>query len=378
MRRPLVVSNRWVPSGTGTPIVLYELFRHFPPSSVTVFCGPGVHPASSLTLPFETRRLTLPKVDRYVYGAYRVLGKRALPLVRAALWRVIQREKPTALYAHYPDAVFVTAAALAAERAGIPLVVYFDILWEGNDEPGLAKRYEHRVVRTASRRFAITEDYCEYLGQKHGVPFELMPHVLPTAQAELVIVPREERTDAIHIGGNVYVNMNLDAVQRLHRVMARRPAPPPLEIYGFTPRTELEKWGIRGDWVKTGTVQRHELLALQRRSRVLYLPEAFESPTPQMIRYNFPTKALEYMLTGTPILVHAPADSYLARNAREHGWGLLVDRPDDEALAAALQRLEAGGPEVDAMVHRAFEFARSRDGAVWSAKLMGALGVTPR
>lgn len=372
--RPLVVSHRWLPASTGTPIVLYELFRHFPAQSVRVLCGPGLTPRSQLKLPFPTTRLTIERVDRYLSGAYRLAGKRMLPLVRQALRAAVLRERPSAIYAHYPDAVFVTAAALTAEEFGIPLTIYFDILWGGNDEPGLADEYEHRVCTIARHRFAITEMYCEYLSAKHGLPFQLMPHVI-TSPPPSPPVAAHERARKIHLGGNVYPNMNLDAVQTLHRVLAAEASPPELEILGFTPREDLTRWGIDGSFVKTGTVPRDQLLDIQRKSAVLYLPEAFESPVPDMIRNNFPTKALEYMLTGTPILVHAPADCYLSRSAREHGWGVLVDQPGTAPLRAGLDRVLAGGPEIDTTVQRALEFARSRDGATWSRKLMHALGM---
>jgi glycosyltransferase involved in cell wall biosynthesis len=167
--------------------------------------------------------------------------------------------------------------------------------------------------------------------------------------------------------------MNLDCVQRMHRVLASQPRPLEFELLGFTPAADLERWGITGPFVKTGVVPREQLLERQRSCRVLFLPEAFETTVPEMIRHNFPTKALEYMLTGTPILVNAPPDSYLSRIARERGWAVVVDRPDDAALREGLERVLAGGSEIDAMVDRGWEFASSRDGRKWSRVLQDAL-----
>jgi glycosyltransferase involved in cell wall biosynthesis len=371
----MVVSRRWVPTGTGTPIVLYELFRHFPADSVRVVCGPGLQPRTSSTLPFPTTRLTLEPIDRLLSGGYRKLGAHALPLLRTAMEALVRWHRPPTIYAHFPDAVFVTAAALTAEKFGIPLVTYFDILWEGNDESGLGPAYEHRVVKIAQRRFAITERYCEHLSSKHGVPFELMPHVIVPPSPRPQVVPREQRRPIVHLGGNVYANMNLDCVQTMHRVLEAMDQPPELEILGFTPAADLERWGINGPFVRTGTVTRAELLERQRSCQVLYLPEAFDTAVPEMILNNFPTKALEYMLTGTPILVHAPADCYLTRVAREHGWAVIVDQPGEAPLRAGLARIMAGGADIDAMADRGWQFACSRDGRQWNKVLQAALGV---
>jgi Glycosyltransferase Family 4 len=372
--RILVVSNRWVPAGSGTPIILYELFRHFPPESVHVLCGPGLRPLTKMSLPFPTTRLTLAPLDRYVSGGYRVLGKHALLPVRAAVEALARRLRPDVIYAHFPDAVFATAAALTAEKLGIPLVTYFDILWEGNDETGLGG-FERRVATLARQRFAITETYCEHLSKKHGVAFDLLPHVLVPPSERPARAREDERRAVVHFAGAVYPNMNLDSLQRLHRVLGRKEDPPTFELLGFNRPDEMAAWGLSGPLMSTGSVAREELLERQRTARVLYLPEAFSSASPEMIRHNFPTKALEYMVAGAPILVHAPAESYLSRIARENDWATVVDQPDEDALARGLQQALAGGPVIEARTDRAWEFARSRDGRVWSQKLQTALGL---
>ena len=282
-RRALVVSNRWVPAATGTPIVLYELFRHFPPDSVTVVCGPGLRPASSLSLPFRTVRLTIPAADRVLSGLYHRAGRAMLPLVRAALSALVRIERPHTLYAHFPDAVFVTAAAQVADKFDIPLVTYFDILWGGYHDHGMAADHEHFVVSRAHRRFAITERFCERLESRHGLPFELLPHVIVVPATAPEPIPDSARRPVVHFGGAVYETMNLDAMQRLHRVMAEK-AGLGLELFGFTAPADLAKWGLNGPFVTTGSAPRAELLERQKTARVLYLPEAFESSEPVMFQ----------------------------------------------------------------------------------------------
>ncbi|MDQ4023896.1 MAG: hypothetical protein M3217_00170, partial [Actinomycetota bacterium] len=45
----------------------------------------------------------------------------------------------------------------------------------------------------------------------------------------------------------------------------------------------------------------------------------------------------EYLAARRPILVHAPADSFVSSYFRRHGCGVVVDRSDPAALAEALQ-----------------------------------------
>jgi glycosyltransferase involved in cell wall biosynthesis len=79
--------------------------------------------------------------------------------------------------------------------------------------------------------------------------------------------------------------------------------------------------------------------ALQQRADVLFLPLALQSDYPELVRTAAPGKMAEYLAAGRPILVHAPPDSFLASYFRDHQCGIVVDRDDPAALAAALESI---------------------------------------
>jgi glycosyltransferase involved in cell wall biosynthesis len=79
------------------------------------------------------------------------------------------------------------------------------------------------------------------------------------------------------------------------------------------------------------------------------MPLAFASTNPSEIQTVFPTKLLEYFVSGRPILVHAPTDSWAARSARELGWGYVVDEPDPLLLAKGIDEL-LDAPELCARI----------------------------
>lgn len=78
---------------------------------------------------------------------------------------------------------------------------------------------------------------------------------------------------------------------------------------------------------------------LQRRADALFLPLAFGSPIPEVIRSSAPAKLGEYLAAGRPILAHAPAGSFVTELIRKAGAGLVVDTPDPRRLAEALTTL---------------------------------------
>ena len=116
-------------------------------------------------------------------------------------------------------------------------------------------------------------------------------------------------------------------------------------------------------------------MRLQKEADLLYLPLAFETPWQDEIRTVFPTKAVEYMVSGTPILLHGPADSFTVKDAREHGWALVVDTKDPEALWDGIRRLLADRPLREKLVENARAAAVRRDARKIAKGLQEDLGL---
>jgi glycosyltransferase involved in cell wall biosynthesis len=112
-----------------------------------------------------------------------------------------------------------------------------------------------------------------------------------------------------------------------------------LHVYSAQPPQVLESQGIRGPIVFHDHCAQDEIRRVQREADVLFLPLAFDCPVPEVIQTSAPGKLGEYLASGRPILVHAPADSFLAWYFRTHECGALVDVNDAGAVADALRRL---------------------------------------
>ena len=82
-----------------------------------------------------------------------------------------------------------------------------------------------------------------------------------------------------------------------------------------------------------------EVAKVQRQADILFLPLAFDSPIPEVIRTSAPGKMSEYLGGGRPILAHSPADSFVTYYLRQHECGLVVDKPNATLLADAIRRI---------------------------------------
>lgn len=71
----------------------------------------------------------------------------------------------------------------------------------------------------------------------------------------------------------------------------------------------------------------------------LLLPVNFDAESIRFIRYSMPAKLPAYLVSGTPILVYGPATVAQVQYAEREGWGHIVDRRGDEALAAGVRAI---------------------------------------
>lgn len=367
----LMVTSGFPPGRGGSAALLNELLRHFPAKSLVVLHQasppiPGAEP-----LPFDTKQISIfgnqRWTDRFIRRAPWIVRR----LMEFHALRLAKRHRVHAVYAHYPDALSVVAAWRVARRLQLPLVLYFDILWEEATDGyvnRLAKRYEHRIVVDAVHRFAITEFAADYLERKHGVAWEVIPHTVDASQ--IPEAPSQEQTreqPIIHFAGTIYRKMNLDSIQRLLDALPRCKTRPVLDL------CTTFRFPNSSQDIKYRLLSRASLVEAQRQAHLLYLPQAFNSSHPTMIQNNMPTKIMEYLLAGRPILVHSPRDSYLSWLARREGFGYVVDQPDAELLARAIDRLLTDQPLRSQLVFRARQFAVTRDSRMWWPKLYNAI-----
>lgn len=74
---------------------------------------------------------------------------------------------------------------------------------------------------------------------------------------------------------------------------------------------------------------------------LLLLPLDFDEAGINFARYSMPTKASEYMISGTPILVFASMQTALAKYATKEGWAYVVTNNDKSKIIAALIELQS-------------------------------------
>jgi len=370
-KRVLVSTWAFPPSPAGSAVILYELLRHMVQDEMVAVHTIGDPPLlDGPSLGIERHMVLLPGSYIWTLRCMRRAPWLFIPLIRREIVRQCKRHSIERIYAHFPNHCFLVAAWQASEYLGLPLTVYFDILWEeGTMGMHYAAECESRIVNRADSVFAITEFAVKHLEQKHGKRVNLVPHVIDTSGLPscLQALSNESRPVILYSGA-IYPNMNQDSLERLAQASTIARTRPIVDLCTWSLPDELRRLGMR-----SRCLSRARVMAAQAESSILFMPLAFESKYPVMIRNNCAIKLMDYLCSGRPILVHAPADCYVTYIARREGFALVVDRPSVTELAAAIDLLVRDRLLQERLVAGALTFVRTRDSRVWAQRLWAAL-----
>jgi glycosyltransferase involved in cell wall biosynthesis len=155
---------------------------------------------------------------------------------------------------------------------------------------------------------------------------------------------------------------------------------PNIRIHLFTaqPVEWLDANGIRSPQIVLHSHAVHsEVMQAQNRAHVLFLPFAFDSTIPEVIKTSAPGKTGEYLASGVPILAHVPANSFVSWYLKTHGCGLVVDVNDIEVLKQSILEILSRAELRATLGRNAQERARiDFDPLVASQALLQALETT--
>ncbi|HAO47486.1 MAG TPA: glycosyltransferase [Ferruginibacter sp.] len=102
----------------------------------------------------------------------------------------------------------------------------------------------------------------------------------------------------------------------------------------------------RPEWIEKYRCAKHkpmvtysELPKVFAEADFLYLPYDFSAESIRFIKYSMPTKAPEYMVSGTPVIVFGPAETALVEDAVQNKWAMTITENNTGKLADAVAAL---------------------------------------
>ena len=368
-----VVSPYFPPQVGGSAILLANLLNsyHGAMHAITGYSeDQKIDPAFGVPCP--TSYLPLVRHMPRLYARMR----RRLPMllcqsIKIPIRRTIENLGTKAVMGTLPHDVYIVAAFLAARELRLPFYAHMHDLWIENTTPGtplaqFAGSWEPVILKEATRVLCMTEAMQEHYKKKYGIHSYLLPHTI--AERDLVripygISPARAAAQTVLFVGAVSPPMNLDALKVLAAASELLPRGYDLVYFTSADKPALERLGIRSSRLRVMYVTREEVQRLESEANVLVAPLSHKNCSTDEVKTVFSTKLLEYMVSGRPILVFAPADSYHAQSAKKNGWGYVVSEDSPEALAAAIVRLGSDRALAENLVQSALREARLRNAA---------------
>ncbi len=342
MAKFVVVSSYFPPLVGGTSTVMANLLSAFRSEAFSVICErpeafDGTHEAS-VPESINALRAGVPGwVKRLPYGLRAVRWLRFALVPRVV--RMILRQRPDRIIAVLPSWPFLLAAYLAHKRSGVPLYTYWmDASVEADrlrwPDRFVVARYERAILEAAQRRLVLSEALQDDFEHRFGLESVVVPHSI-ALPSEIGTFRRQEGEKVIaHTG--VVEALQREGLRRVHAALLTSPEwEAKLVLSTPTAPSDLGEFHA----ARIVTLANSEVRELQRRSAVLVAVVPFAGSYESLRRTTFPTKVVEYLTSGVPILAHAPPDSFFAQHVRRHGYALLVDEPSEAAVREGLRRL---------------------------------------
>jgi glycosyltransferase involved in cell wall biosynthesis len=370
------VSNILPPSHTAHAAILHRLLRDRDPATYCLLSarnyvdGPQEEWSGRLAGRYHhlhTWRLT----RGYRFGLARVRAGVNLVLdLRRVLMiaRILRRERCAAVVACTggDEIVDFAAAYLASRVTRLPFYAYLLDQFSHMVRFGLGRTFVGRLEPTIMKHAAGVIVPNEFLAEEVRRAFPVDPVVIHNP-CELPLYEEARGSEAERPSGEcriVYTGeigeLHFNAFRNLLGAMALPGVNEArLHLYTRTSRSRLEAEGVRGPVVFHGQQPLSDMPSIHTRADILFLPFSIESAYGEIIRTAAPGKMGEYLAARRPILVHAPADSFVAWYFRRHGCGLVVDRDDPAEVADALRRLLTDTALCRTLSERAWERARA-------------------
>ena len=334
----------------------------------------GKLPAPYYQLPPDTQ---LTRGYRFGLSYVREALNAPLGLVSRArrIARIVRDEQCRAVVACTGDFLNLPAGYLASRLAGVPFYAYiFDYYSYHRTDPiegFYARSFEPILMKGAAGIITPNEFLRDDLRRRYGVeatvirnPCDLSAYEANGENNEAAVAGAMDNGAGNHdeikivYTGAIY-EAHFDAFRNLLAAIGQLGRPEiNLHLYSASP-VDWERERIRGALVHHGHREAAEVPGIQRQADILFLPLAFRSPYPAVIRTSSTSKLGEYLASRRPILVHAPADSFISWYFREHECGLVVDREDPKELARAIERLAGDASLRRRLGERAWERART-------------------
>jgi glycosyltransferase involved in cell wall biosynthesis len=373
--KTLLLCGNIPPAPTGSSVIVGNLAKQFRPDEMVVLgaysLGAPAHRWASEWAKLKYAVLRLPDGWR----GERWLRWMQLPLLLLRAWWLLVVGRCKAILVVFPDETFLITSYILAWLTGKPLYPYFHNTYlEANPNSRLARWLQPRVFGIASHVFVMSEGMQRlYEANYPNLQCSALVHSFnqATPDPEDFVLPPLHQPLRLVLFGSVGAS-NADAASRFAELVHTN-ANLHLNVVSGTSHNQLRKLKFTGSNISIETVSPDVLMERLRQSDIVLLPHGFVGDTAEEIATIFPTRTIEALISGRPILAHSPKDSFLTEFLERNGCALIVADPHVHKLALALKRLCQDSDLREQLVRQALITARQFEASTVASYLRKVL-----
>lgn len=233
------------------------------------------------------------------------------------------------------------------EETGLPLVIHYGDDWVRKYQFGIlspiGKPMFHkemvRLAQASAVRLAISDDMSAEFEKRYLGKFHTLHNTVDLSTLEHLSRTSWDYTGNFRImyaGTLEEYNMK----ELIDLCEATKGLPVEIHLYGST-RDGVHKQTLESypQCTHKGLVTHDEILRLYPQYDLMYLPLTFNPKLLDGVRLSMPTKASEYMISKTPVLVYAHPESALTKYALKEDWAYVIKTSQVSALRKAVIEL---------------------------------------
>ncbi len=363
MGKILLISDGVPPRVSGSAVIVENLAKQFGPDEMIVV-GSAVYGESNDAWSPDWARI------HYVTRPWPA-SRRGLRWWRwiefpRSFWRILRlarEQRCDSILTVYPREDFLLIGYLVSRLLGADFYPYLHNTYL-DQRRGFSRRMagilQPILFRHAGHIFVMSEGMVQFFKERYP---EISDRCSALVHSFNGTIPDFEipsmGTDSLEfvVSGSIH-EICRDAMQRCTDAIFSIPGSR-LTILGGNSKPYLNRIGIDRPGVTLCSVPSREVIGRISKADILILPHGFTGAyTEAEYRTVFPTRTIEYLLSGRPILAHSPGNCFLSEFIRKHDCALLVDTPEVDALREAMIRLRDDPELRNRIVQNALKTAR--------------------
>lgn len=268
-------------------------------------------------------------------------------VINSPFLKWVKEFQPDVIYAMVYRIHQIPLILAMQEETGLPLVIHYGDDWVRKYKFGIlspiGKPMFHkemvRLAQASAVRLAISDDMSVEFEKRYLTKFHTLHNTVDLSTLEHLSRTSWDYTGNFRImyaGTLEEYNMKelIDLCEATQGLSVE------IHLYGFA-RDENNKQTLERypHCSHKGLVTHDEILRLYPTYDLMYLPLTFSLKLLASVKLSMPTKASEYMISKTPVLVYAHPDTALIKYALKEDWAYVVKTQQVSILRKAITEL---------------------------------------